>query len=232
MVTKLGRILFQTSELKIVSGTSIPKFSFYQKKNGEYSDPVMDRLDCYITINIRPKDRNLPYQSCSAFLLEPEYYTLVKAWMEVLHWFYDPDKKDLFLFDENGNLMFNTTYNDLGKTVTDSKKYPNTQKITVMPNLVYRGDKTHEGIVLHLRDLDVQTTLTRNEFANLVKILQGFSYADEPFRLAFAYWFAEKHKTLQEMTGFQFQTDDKIQNIIQGTVIENRHKSDGGFHFN
>lgn len=225
MIERASRILFQTRDLKLLSSASFPKFSYYKKKDGGYSDPMMDRPSTYLGLTITPESRKeIPFEEKSLFILEPEYYTLVKAWMEVWSWFSDASMRDLFIMDENNNLKFNSAYNDLGKTVSDSKRVP--QKITVMPTLVMRGDRSYEGVMLHLRSIDIQTTLTKNEFGTLLRTLQNFSFVNESILLAMGYAYAEMHKTIQESTGFSKLStmDQRVDDVIHGTVIQNRNK--------
>lgn len=228
MPEKISRVLFQTSELRLSSTVSLPSFSYYKKKGSEeYSDPMMDKPDVFLNLMISPKSRKeLPFEEKVAFILEPEYYELTKAWMEVLSWFYDSDKRDLFVIDDNNQLQFNAAYGTLIKVVTDSKRYP--QKITVLPTLVQRGEKSYEGVMIHMRSIDIQTTLTIHEFGTLVRTLQQFSFVSEQFFMTTAYMYAETHRRVKENTGFnKLSTESRVSDVINGTVIQNRGQKYG-----
>lgn len=227
MIDKVSRILFQTSELRVSSTVSLPSFSYYKKKDGNYSFPLMDKPATYLSMSINPVSRKeVRFEEKNVFFLEPEYYELVKAWIEVWDWFRDPNMKDLFIYDEENKLQFNSAYNSLRKTVSDSKKIP--QRLTIMPALVTRGDKTHEGVFLHLISIDIQTTLTKNEFGSLLRILKEYSFSYEPIFLAGAYLYAEMHKSVRENAGFsKLSSDNKINDILNGTVIQNRNQAKG-----
>lgn len=228
MPEKISRVLFQTSELRLASVVSLPSFSYYKKKGTEdYSDPMMDKPGVFLNLIISPKSRKeIIFDEKTAFILEPEYYEMTKAWMEALSWFSDPNMRDLFVVDDDDRLQFNTSYNTLMKSVWDSKRNP--QKITVFPTLVMRGEKSFEGVMIHMRSIDIQTTLTINEFGTLVRTLQQFSFVNEQFYMTTAYIYAETHKRVKENSGFNnMNSESHINDVINGTVIQNRGQKFG-----
>lgn len=233
MVDKLSRVLFASYGLKVTAVSNVPKFSYYMTKGGKASTPEMDLPHTFLsfTINMGDKNNLFPLPSRTAFVLQNEYYTLLETWMEVYRWFSREDMKDLFLVGEDKKLQFNTAYNSYYRTVSDSRKAPNTQKITVLPTLVHRMDTDMEGVMIHFRILDIQTSLTIQEFGTLVHALQDFSFANEAFKVCMAYWYAEHHKNILDAEGFKnlqqsdpnrVQTNEKIEAILQGKSIDQR----------
>lgn len=225
MIDKLSRCLFVTSELKLTSVVSIPKFSYYAKKDGSYSIPEMDIPNVWLNLVISPKSRReMPFSTKTTFFLENEYYEMTKSCMTALNWFTDENMKDLFIYDEENKLAFNSAYNSLKISFRDSRKYPNTQEVTILPTLCRRGDNTFEGILIHLRDIDIQTTMTYAEFRSFVFVLKHYSYAEETFKLLNAYAFAERHKNVIESNGFSATNpNNKIDDVIHGNVIANKN---------
>lgn len=232
VIDKFSRILFASYGLKVSSVCTSPVFSVRMKKSGEFQQPEMELPNVYITLNMNLGEKNakIPFQERSAFILQNEYYPLVEAWQEVYSWFRRSDMKDLYVIGDDKKLQFNTAYNQYMKTVSDSKRYPNTQKITIMPTLVNRMDSNHEGVMIHFNSLDVQTTLTISEFGNLLHTLEDFSFSNESFQMAMAYMWAERHNAVKDTDGFSrilgngqnSQMLNKVDAIINGKEMDSR----------
>lgn len=101
---------------------------------------------------------------------------------KVIEWFYDPDKKDMFLYDENGDLVFNHSFKDLNEVYYDPFE-PN-KFLKIIPSTVSGKDnKVVEGVSMYINQLDTIVSVSRYDLEDLMTLMSNFSFQEEAILL-------------------------------------------------
>lgn len=115
----------------------------------------------------------------SKFTITWEHHVqLLNALGTAMEWFYDTNKKDLFVKSEDGQLFFNNDYNNLKVSAYSGKKTHNF--LEIRPVVVERDNfKKYEGVIIMLNDTDDYVCITLEELVSLTHILSSFDYTQE-----------------------------------------------------
>lgn len=112
-------------------------------------------------------------------------YQVVKFFNTIVKWFFDDKYQDLFLTNEEGNLIFNADYNKLH--VSTPRGDYSSQVMQAIPTVIQIGDKTYEGIHLYINKMTYCIPLTYEEIDILFGILKDFSFTTETTKVLIAY---------------------------------------------
>lgn len=112
-------------------------------------------------------------------------YQVVKFFNTIVKWFFDDKYHDLFLTNEEGNLIFNADYNKLH--VSTPRGDYSSQVMQAIPTVVQIGDKTYEGIHLYINKMTYCIPLTYEEIDIIFGILKEFSFTTETTKVLVAY---------------------------------------------
>lgn len=104
-------------------------------------------------------------------------YRTLKFFNRILEWFHDNDKKDLFLINDDNELVFNSDYSKLSLTTPKSLNEDCVMK--AMPAVIVFNEKRYEGIYLYINKTSNLISLTRDEIEMLLGFLKDFSFQDE-----------------------------------------------------
>lgn len=151
-----------------------------------YAPTVSEYKDVY-TIDINPilQLRQIPSGSLNedsstikdrTYKITPRnFYKTIKFFNEIISWFYDDNKNDLFLVsEETDELIFNADYNDLS-LVTERSGF-DTSIMKAVPAIITYNDNRHEGIYLYINKMNNVIILSLRELETLFGILKGFSF--------------------------------------------------------
>lgn len=141
---------------------------------------------CAVNIMIPRKDSNTNMKGLT-FSIPPELYRKFMNTLEmVIHWFYDPGKKDLFCLDDKNIPHFNSVYQNL-KYVVKNKR--NGNRIDFAPAEVEVEGTIVEGVILTINYLDNISYVSLSELEDIYSILSNFSYQSEILVLSQMYTF-------------------------------------------
>jgi carbamoylphosphate synthase small subunit len=179
-----------------------------------------DKLSTY-TLNYNPVvfikyiNRNIAndsFKNNEAFKVTPKnLYRTIKFFNTIVSWFVDTEKIDLYLKDENDNLIFNADYNKL--TAIIAQKGTETAGVMkAIPTVVEINNDKFEGINLYINNLTNVVQLTVDELATIFDILKTFSFYNEMLCDIAAYEYAVKHNNVEtDITRWNSKTYSKMQ---------------------
>lgn len=132
------------------------------------------RSYCAVSISI---PRKATFDKGLTFNVPIELHRKLMDTLEmVIHWFYDPGKKDLFYLDEKDNPHFNPDYRNLRYSVKNKR---NNTRIEFAPSEVEVDGKIVEGVVVFINYTDNLTMLPLSELEEIFAVLSSFSYQAE-----------------------------------------------------
>src|SRR5574343_153392 len=162
------------------------RLSFYMKEpdvtlaiNNSYLTSFNPRL--YFSLNDRYVSGN-SFDPKNSYAIYPwSLYRVIRFFNEVLEWFYDDNKKDLFLLDEENHLIFNADYRNLNKILDISYRSSSIGILKAIPTVGTRELSTEfcEGIYLYVNQSVNRVFLSKEEISNLLDILTSFSFYNE-----------------------------------------------------
>lgn len=161
---------------------------------------------------VNPNSLNESFQSSDNFKVTPKnLYRTVKFFNKVLSWFTDKDKIDLFLTDEENNLIFNADYNKLSAMV--GFKGTETCVMKAIPSIVDVGGQKHEGINLYINREANLIQLTVDELATIFDLFKTFSFPEEMVCNLIALQYAASIGNIEtDITRWNSKTYQRIQN--------------------
>ena len=95
----------------------------------------------------------------------------------ILAWFFDEGKKDLFVYDKNNELVFNSEYKSLVKTVysgTDTNSW-----MRIYPMVVRDKGTPTEGVMIFINSQSAFTELSLSKFGALTDVICNFDFDRE-----------------------------------------------------
>jgi len=169
------RILYKNSSLQIEF------FSFLPKTLLSYDTHYLINYNPVVYIkyinNSLMKDKKTTVGE-NAYKMSPKNQgRIVKFFKTVLDWFSDPDLKDLFLINDNNELIFNADYNHLHAIISKTKYDAGLLK--AMPNIVMFEDERCEGVYLYINQFTNSVNMTKEEIESIYFILSNFSFTSE-----------------------------------------------------
>lgn len=107
-----------------------------------------------------------------------QHVHLLNALGNAMQWFYDDEKKDLFVMGDDGQLYFNNDYNALKALAYSGQRTHNF--LEIRPVVVERDNfKRYEGVILMINNIDDYVCLTVEELVSLTHIISSFDYSRE-----------------------------------------------------
>lgn len=124
--------------------------------------------------------RGSSYTPDRSFKISPKHLPLViRFFKEIVYWFDDPKKENLFVIDDNNELTFNYDYKDL-KSILRLDVYSGMQSLKAIPDTIKRNDKEMaEGVRLMINKMENVVSLTYPELYSVYKILDRFDFTLE-----------------------------------------------------
>ncbi len=118
------------------------------------------------------------------FIVTPKnIYRVIKFFNEIISWFYDKDKSDLFLLNNDNRLIFNGDYKQLSAVYKKGNYETSTMK--AIPNVVQLStlEECAEGITLFFNSTDTYVSIPLDEVEDIFGILRDFSFTEEALLL-------------------------------------------------
>ena len=145
-----------------------------------------------------PKNISAEYDySKAAYKITPKnLYQVIKFFNTTVVWLFGDKYKDLFLYNEEGRLIFNSDYSKLHETMPISDY--SQQYMQAIPSVVEIGNQLYEGINLFVNKTNYCIPLTYEEVALLFNILKDFRFTQEVSMLLAAYRYIEEHNAFVE----------------------------------
>jgi hypothetical protein len=109
-------------------------------------------------------------------------------------WFYDDKYQDLFLLNDDNNLIFNADYKSLHVS-TKRSDYDN-QIMQAIPTVIQLGDKSYEGVHLYVNKSIYCISLTFEEVSMIFSILKDFQFSTEVTKVLAAYQYIVSHDAI------------------------------------
>ena len=187
-IDKLNRKIISNSKYDLELFMYLPSISISQSNTASVSfNPIL---------NLRHKPSKSLTEaydySKSTFKITPRnLFTIINFFNNIMKWFYDDNFSDLFLNDENGNIIFNADYNKLSES-TPRGDFDQCI-MQAVPTIVQYGDRMYEGIHLYINSVSNCITLTYQEVTSLFSVLKDFSFPNEVVNMITAYEYAKNN---------------------------------------
>lgn len=104
------------------------------------------------------------------------HFSIVRSLQIAVEWFYDNAKKDMFVINEKGQLVFNNDYNELIVTMSSTENEHIEIRPIVNDTVLERGK---EGVIIFINRSESYIILDRQEFEALYFTLLNFSFQTE-----------------------------------------------------
>lgn len=131
----------------------------------------------------------------AAFKITPRnLYQVIKFFNTIVTWFYDDKYQDLFLLNDDNNLIFNADYKSLHVS-TKRSDYDN-QIMQAIPTVIQLGDKSYEGVHLYVNKSIYCISLTFEEVSMIFSILKDFQFSTEVTKVLAAYQYIVSHDVI------------------------------------
>ena len=111
----------------------------------------------------------------------------------MMEWMYGEKYTDLYMVDENGDLVFNADYRNL-----NTKTYRgdfDSQIMQAVPTIIMFGEKKYEGVHIYVNSTSYCIPLTFQEISSIFGILRNFSFSEEISSVLSCYEYIEKHNS-------------------------------------
>jgi len=133
----------------------------------------------YLQMNKSIPGEDIEQWKLRRFAIKPSnLFNVVYFFNEVVGWFQDPEKSDMFLTGANGNLLFNSKYDEL--SATTKKGYFDDHVMKAVPALVEVAQgKFSEGIYLFINRKSNMVVLTLDRVEAIFNVLRMFSFTNE-----------------------------------------------------
>lgn len=105
-------------------------------------------------------------------------YTTLEYFNDLVKWFYDEKKKDLFLIGNDNNLIFNNDYASL-KLLTKKGYFENDQMKAFPAVVSDSSGQPAEGVHLFINTPENQVDITLEELEHIVGLLSNFDFYAE-----------------------------------------------------
>lgn len=185
-IEKLTRMIYSNSRMELEFFMHLPSL-----QKGVSSDTA--RVQVYPSLYLRYKknpkiSEAYDYKKAMFRITPANLYTVVKFFNKAVSWFYLDEYKDLFLTDENNQLVFNADYGKLS-AVTPRGMYDQSV-MQLVPSIIRFGDTSYEGVHLFVNTSQYCIPLTYRELGDVFNILREFRFMEEMNALLQAYQIA------------------------------------------
>ena len=104
-------------------------------------------------------------------------YKVVKVFNTMMKWMYSEEYNDLFMVDENNNLIFNSDYSKL-YTMVPVGEFDSCY-LKAFPTVVDFGGKKMEGVNILINESAHIISMTHEEVSMIFEFLKNFSFTQE-----------------------------------------------------
>ena len=170
----IKRNLYKGNRLSIDFFMYTPQALFNQNSYTINVNPIVTFR--YTNPNIM-KDDKVSYTDNSYKMTPKNQHKLIRFFNTIIDWFYDEKLKDLFLINENEELVFNSDYNHINAVLTKNKF--ETGVLKAMPSVIMIENERYEGIYLYINKLDNIIMLTRDELEAIAQMIKNFNFTLE-----------------------------------------------------
>ena len=145
-----------------------------------------DQSSIYLNYNpvlllkyVPPKYAATPYDySKATYKITPRnLYKVIKVFNTMVEWMYSEKYNDLYMLDENNNLIFNSDYAKLNTMVPVSDF--DSCYLKAYPTVIDVGGKKMEGVNILINETTHVISMTHEEVALLFNTLKNFSFTQE-----------------------------------------------------
>lgn len=173
-INKLTRKLFSNSRMEL-------EFFMYLPTGCNTGQSTL-ALNCNPVIYLRFKNnksfvQEYDYAKASYKITPRNLYHIIKFFNKIMKWFYDDEFSDLFLLNENNDIIFNADYNKLSES-TPRSDY-DSSIMQAIPTVIRLGDKPYEGIHLYVNSSTYCIPLSFQEISILFGILKDIRFTNE-----------------------------------------------------
>lgn len=175
------------------------ELEFFMHLPTVFQSPKSDtaRIQSYPSVYLRYKKNQkiteaYDYKKAGFRITPQNLYYVVKFFNTAIEWFYLDEYKDLFLTDEDGNLIFNADYGKLS-AITPRGMYDQ-DVMQINPSVIRFGETAYEGAHLFINTSQYCIPLTYRELGTIFEILKNLSFVNEMTCLIEAYQLALEHQ--------------------------------------
>lgn len=152
------------------------------------------------------------YQKTQYKITPRNLYRTVKFFNTVVGWFYDVEKIDLFLRNEDNIPIFNADYNKLSTSTRRSNFESCVLK--AIPTIVEYENKRFEGINLYINVIQQSIPMILDEVETIFNILKTFSFPNEMCANLMAYQYAlETNNITSDKLAWSGRTGQRSSNM-------------------
>lgn len=181
----------------------ILEFFMYEPKVDKYKENYSITINPILTLrqlNSASYTEDFSTMQDRSYRITPRnLYRVLKFFNTIVKWFYDENKKDLFLINEENDLIFNSDYNNL-YTMTAKTLNENTV-MKAIPTVVMFNDKRYEGIHLYINKSTNIIIMTKEETEMILGFLKDFSFNNEIIECLTSIDYATRNNLIQDNTG-------------------------------
>lgn len=185
-IEKLTRMIYSNSRMELEFFMHLPSL---QKNSHSDAARVQTYPSLYLRYKKNPKiSEEYDYKKAMYRITPNNLYNVVKFFNKAVSWFYLDDYKDLFLTDENNQLVFNADYGKLSALTPRGMYDQNVMQI--VPSVIRFGETSYEGVHLFINTSQYCIPLTYQELGTIFNILREFRFMEEMSALLQAYQIA------------------------------------------
>ena len=194
-IQKLNRKILSNSRFSLDFFMYTPYGSFTTKDN---TSIYLNYNPVLLLKYIPPKYAATQYDySKATYKITPRnIYKVIKMFNELMKWMYSEEYNDLYMLDNDNNLIFNSDYAKLQTSVTPGM-YDQCY-IKAYPTVVDLGGKKMEGVNLLINETTHIISLTHEEVALIFNILKNFNFTREVICALEVFRYIEQEKSYGE----------------------------------
>ena len=175
-ISKITNRIYSNSRMELEFFMYLPTGTYRTK------DGTSLLINCNPILNLRYKKSDkivseYDYTKAAYRITPRNLYNVIVFLNTVVNWFFGDEYKDLYLENENGDLIFNADYNKL--SASTRKGDYDQQIMQAIPTIVRYGDKLCEGIHLYVNKSEYCIPLVYHEVATIFGLLKDFNFTAE-----------------------------------------------------
>lgn len=181
----IKRSIYRNSRYMFEFFMYAPSVESYKTQHMVNVNPILN----FVKLNSGSHQEDYSTIKDRTFRITPRnIYSTVKFFNKILKWFYDKEYTDLFLYNDQEELVFNADYN---KLYAVTSRAPSEQcMMKAIPAVIIHNEKRYEGINLFINKMDNILQLTRDEVELIMGLLKEFSFQGEVSQTLLALQFA------------------------------------------
>lgn len=170
----IKRTLYKSTRYIIEFFMYVPKVNEYNKNYNIQTNPILTLRQ----LNAQSFQEDFSTMQDRSFRITPRnYYKTLKFFNAIVGWFYDENMKDLYVVNDEDELVFNSDYNSL--YLVTQKGVNEQSQLKAMPTVITFNEKRYEGIHLYINRPSNLIILTKDEVEMVFGFLKDFSFQTE-----------------------------------------------------